>query len=182
MRYVSWQRVLAMVPEVWMGQQPAETMEHSMAQGSGYQSENQPMKQHRFFVTGDPKGQPRPRAFAFRGKVRVYDPGSAEGWKAQVALAAREAGLTALNGPVEVRIMFHFARPKSHFNKSGLKPSAPVNWHTQKPDADNLAKAVLDALTTLGAWKDDAYVARLDVAKVWALTGGAEILISELCD
>jgi Holliday junction resolvase RusA-like endonuclease len=30
--------------------------------------------------------------------------------------------------------------------------------HTSKPDSDNLMKAVMDAMTTAGVWKDDALV------------------------
>ena len=44
----------------------------------------------RLEVNGDPKPQPRPKAFK-RGKhAAVYDPGTAEGWKGSIALAARE--------------------------------------------------------------------------------------------
>jgi len=37
--------------------------------------------------------------------------------------------------------------------------------HAQKPDADNVAKAVLDALCD--HWKDDCQVFRLEVVKFW---------------
>lgn len=43
-----------------------------------------------FFIHGDPKPQPRPRAFARRMGAkfvaRVYDAGTAEGWKSQIAM------------------------------------------------------------------------------------------------
>ena len=49
-------------------------------------------------------------------------------------------------------------------------PSAPIN-HTSKPDADNLAKLVLDRITEGGwIWRDDAQVAKLKVEKYWAIT------------
>ena len=32
-----------------------------------------------FTVLGDPKGQPRPKAFSRGGHAAVYDPGTAEG-------------------------------------------------------------------------------------------------------
>jgi len=47
------------------------------------------MSQIHFFVSGDPKAQPRIRAFAINGHARVYDPGTAEGWKSLIAVAAR---------------------------------------------------------------------------------------------
>ena len=46
-------------------------------------------------VYGEPKGQPRPRAFAKpigggKFSARVYDAGTAEGWKSQIAQAFRQ--------------------------------------------------------------------------------------------
>ena len=64
-----------------------------------------------FFVPGIPKGQPRPRAFAFHGKARVFDPGTAEGWKASVALAARdELPPAPLEGALSVSLRFYMPR------------------------------------------------------------------------
>ena len=121
-----------------------------------------------FIAFGDPKGQPRPRAFSRGGMTRMYDPGTAEGWKGQIAAAAMpHKPHTQLQGPLHVNLNFHFARPKSHSNRKGLKLNAP-EWHTSKPDADNLAKAVLDCITQLGFWKDDSQVASLDVRKRYA--------------
>ena len=123
-----------------------------------------------FFATGIPKGQPRPRAFSRGGRAAVYDPGTAEGWKGQIALAWRDTGHQKIaDAPAYlVRLLFRIPRPKSHYNsKQQLKPSSPV-WFTGKPDADNLAKAVLDALTVLAVWKDDALVAELYISKKYA--------------
>ena len=122
-----------------------------------------------FFVPGIPKGQPRPRAFAFHGKARVFDPGTAEGWKSQVALAANpHLPKAPMDGPIEANLIFFFPRPKAHFKGKAqtLREDAPA-WHKAKPDADNLAKAVLDALTTLGIWEDDAAVCCLRVVKLY---------------
>lgn len=121
-----------------------------------------------FCVEGDPKGQPRPRAFAFHGKARVYDPGTAEGWKSQVALAAKPVvPVVPLTGPCCVGMHFVFHRPKNHFRKDVLRPDAP-HFHVGKPDADNLAKAVADAMTALGFWRDDSQIAELSVTKRYA--------------
>lgn len=54
--------------------------------------------------------------------------------------------------------------------------------HTAKPDADNLAKAVLDAMTRAGAWKDDSQVSSLRVMKYYGTAGertGVMITIHE---
>lgn len=140
-------------------------------------------------VCGIPKGQPRPKAFSRGGHARVYDPGTAEGWKGLVALAARPAkddpasGPMPMLGPLKVTMAFRMPRPAAHFGRRGgapyLKDGAPL-WHTSTPDADNLAKAVMDALTQLGFWRDDAQVAVLKVSKVYSDLSGVMIAITPL--
>ena len=80
-----------------------------------------------------------------------------------------------LDGNFNVTLNFFFARPKSHFgtgkNCKALKTTSPVQ-HTQKPDLDNLAKAVLDAITDLQIWKDDSQVWNCTVQKEY--TDGPE--------
>jgi crossover junction endodeoxyribonuclease RusA len=136
-----------------------------------------------FWVAGIPKGQPRPKAFVRGGHAAVYDPGTAEGWKGQIALAARELKPESpLVDPISLRLTFSFPRPKSHYRggkpASGLKANAPAR-HTGKPDADNAAKAVMDCLTVLGFWKDDAQVSHLTVRKNYGEHSGCLITISE---
>lgn len=122
-----------------------------------------------FRVAGTPKGQPRPRAFARGGMVRVYDPGTAEGWKSIIALTSKPFLKDAHpDKSVDLTIDFWFKRPKAHFKADGsLKPMAPT-FFKQKPDLDNLEKAVLDCLTVVGFWKDDCQVVHLQSTKNWA--------------
>jgi Holliday junction resolvase RusA-like endonuclease len=136
------------------------------------------------FVAGDPKAQPRPKAFAFRGHARVYDPGTAEGWKGAIALALRPwvGEVVFPGGAVVVSLGFVFRRPKSHYRSDGstFTKGAPSH-HTGAPDTDNLAKAVLDACTSLGLWRDDSQVIDLRVRKAYALPGaqpGVQVLIT----
>jgi Holliday junction resolvase RusA-like endonuclease len=131
-----------------------------------------------FFIHGDPKGQPRPRAFArkmgAKYVARVYDSDVADEWKRAVDQAIIKAFVEQVEFvegqlPVEVVATFWMRRPKSHFNAHGfVKPSSPVR-HAQKPDADNLVKLVLDRITRSDLiWRDDSQVAYLTVAKYWA--------------
>lgn len=124
-----------------------------------------------FDVLGTPKGQPRVRAFSRGGHARVYDPGTAEGWKSEIAIAARaHIPKAPLEGALELSLCFRFLRPKSHFLKRGLRPGAPW-YHTAKPDIDNLIKT-FDALTTLGFWLDDAQVAVVYAQKLYITREG----------
>lgn len=129
-----------------------------------------------FFALGEPKGQPRVKAFVRGRHAGVYDPGTADGWKQAVVAACPKIELTAANepyftGPVLVTLSYEFPRPASHHvagkRERPLKDSAPY-CHTGKPDADNAAKAVLDALQYSGLWRDDAQVADLIVRKRYA--------------
>ena len=140
-----------------------------------------------FFVAGIPKGQPRVKAAIRKGCAHavVYDPGTADAWKMAVALSARFVRPTLqITAPVALGITFYMPRPLSHYKAGnvarGLKDNAPT-YHTAKPDADNLAKAVMDALTNLGGiWHDDAQVAQLTVEKRYTnALCGAKIEIAE---
>lgn len=138
-----------------------------------------------FFAEGDVKGQPRVRA-TIRGRhAGVYDPGTANDWKASVQFAARpKFDGVKFEGPVSLIIRTYFKRPKSHFRGKSheLKEDAPM-YKSSKPDADNVAKAIMDALTSLGIWNDDAQVSIVRVVKFWGMKNGkhgAEIHVSEL--
>lgn len=129
-----------------------------------------------FFALGEPKGQPRVKAFVRGRHAGVYDPGTADGWKQAVLSACPKLTLEVakepyFDGPVLVTLSYEFPRPASHHvaGKRGrpLKESAPL-CHTVKPDADNAAKAVLDALQHSGLWHDDAQVSDLIVRKRYA--------------
>jgi Holliday junction resolvase RusA-like endonuclease len=142
-----------------------------------------------FVALGEPKGQPRPRAFARKmgGKyvARVFESGTAEGWKSCIAQAAAPVRPAApFTGPILLKLTFHMPRPRGHFVGSnlakGLKPSAPV-WHTGKPDNDNLQKAVMDAITQLGGfWHDDSQVARVSSRKIYSIAPGCLVEIAQM--
>lgn len=142
-----------------------------------------------FTAYGEPKAQPRPRAFARKMGdkfvARVFDAGTAEGWKSQIALAAKpNRPPSPLSGPVRLSATFVFPRPKAHFianrPERGIRDNAPI-WHTKKPDRDNLEKALLDALTQLGCfWHDDAQVCCGQICKEFGEQPGVRVQIIAL--
>lgn len=79
--------------------------------------------------------------------------------------------------PVAVELTFALQRPLDHFKARSrereLKKASPA-VPCVKPDVDNLAKAVLDALGVWPKkarpclWEDDIQVARLFVSKVYS--------------
>ena len=122
-------------------------------------------------IDGTPKPQPRPRAFVRRtalGPVaRVYDAGTAEAWKAAIAMAVRAHRPSApIDTPTRVFLRFAFPRPK----RLARAPHTPIP-HIGRPDLDNLAKAVFDALTDLGFWTDDGVIQGVEARK-WYVAAG----------
>ena len=119
-------------------------------------------------IYGEPKGTPRTKARVIGGHAGVYTPKTADDWKGDVMRAVEGKGFKSeRDEPVRAEMEFLFRRPASHIGKRGVKPSAPRQY-TKKPDADNLAKAVLDALVNVGVIFDDAAVVDLRVTKHWA--------------
>lgn len=123
----------------------------------------------RFWVVGDPKPQPRARATVRGRHARMYNPDTADEWKAAVKSMATYAGLGGepISGPISLELEFRFKRPTSHLTKKGELAAGAPRLYIKRPDADNLAKAVMDALTDLGVWRDDSQVMRLKVSKYW---------------
>jgi len=124
-----------------------------------------------FTVHGYPKAQPRPRGTLRGSKVHVYNPDSADDWKALIIDAAMKyQPQDPIEGPIEVNADFYFQRPTKHYfvRKDGnvLRPDVPA-LHYVKPDRDNLEKALLDALTLCRYWLDDCQVCAGEVRKLW---------------
>lgn len=134
-----------------------------------------------FFAAGKPKAQPRVKAARRGSFVHIYTPAVANDWKATVKAAC----LTVwdgrqIMGPTRVCIEVAFDRPKKHYKGQSLRPEAP-NYHITKPDAENCSKAILDALTDLGVWRDDSQVCDVRTVKQYAVAEtGAQITITEL--
>lgn len=136
-----------------------------------------------FEANGEPMPQPRPRAFKTpSGQVRVYDPSTAEGWKSQIAVAAKPfVPFPPWEGPISIEVQFRFSRPKNHFKSNGdLKSNAPY-WRSGRKDLDNCLKAVMDALTNIGVWKDDGQVVILNASRIYDhASPGATITVIKL--
>ncbi len=128
-----------------------------------------------FSVAGQPVPQPRPRVSTAGGFARAYVPKNhpVHAYRQSLAAAARGAGLTTTGEPLNVVIDAVFERPKSHTNKSGVKADAP---RLPRPDVDNIAKAVLDALQDVMG--DDSLVGRLVVEKSYGTEARTTVRIS----
>lgn len=91
-------------------------------------------------------------------------------WRQAVSAAAldarRQTGLQSLlDGPCTLSVVFRFPRPKGHYGKSGLRPSAPL-WKATKPDLDKCLRSTADALSQV-LIRDDSQIVALSAAKRW---------------
>lgn len=114
---------------------------------------------HRLIVIGKPIAQPRHRASARGGFVRMYLPADhpVHKYKRDIVSEVKAAGWSRIEGPVRLECVFSFANSRV--------PRGP-QYKISKPDLDNLEKSVMDALTMAGAWNDDAQVVFKMSAKV----------------
>lgn len=127
----------------------------------------------RFTVEHEPIAQPRQRHRVVRAGKRVYvqnytpSDHPVNAFKRAVRSAAKEAYHgSPLTGPVAVNLTLVFPRPDRLRWKKRPMPSV---YHTGRPDAENVGKAVLDALTK-HLYKDDAQVCSLTIQK-WVASG-----------
>jgi Holliday junction resolvase RusA-like endonuclease len=128
-----------------------------------------------FLVLSEPVPQPHLRVSTVGtfgwASVAISQP-MAE-FRAQVPAAAQAVELTRTGRHAAGTIGATFGRPRSHYRKTGVKPSAPP---LPRPDVDNVGKAVLDALQD--AVGDDTRVARLTISKAWGAAGSTLVTVA----
>ena len=92
--------------------------------------------------------------------TRTDDPVGAAEWRGAIVDRVRKllGDRPPERGPVAVRLVFAVPKP-------ARVPDERAGWPITKPDDDKLARAVLDALTAAGVWKDDAQVCDLRAVK-----------------
>jgi len=111
---------------------------------------------YQLFVDGIPKAQPRPR-LANNGKV--FNPKSTDAWKEEIKAAFLMCRRETITIPVFLKVVFYLPTPKA------CKKFGEVVRHFAKPDLDNLLKAVMDAITSVRIWEDDALVFKIESEK-----------------
>lgn len=116
-------------------------------------------------IPGEPVAKGRPRmtrtGHAYTPeKTRLYEAHIRAIWKR----ASAQKG--SVSQPLRVFVTAYFAVPKSVSKKRRERmEGAP---HTKRPDGDNIAKAVLDALNGL-AFEDDSHIHDLRIVKCYTL-------------
>lgn len=113
------------------------------------------MAEIQFTVFDEVMGKPRPRV---NRNGRVWTPKKFKDYEKKIADAYLAAGGAVLNGEICLTVSICRKMPNS-------RPKRLINEpDTYKPDVDNIAKLVLDALNGV-AYEDDKQVTQLHVVK-----------------
>lgn len=128
-----------------------------------------------FTVYGNPVAQGRPRAYLTRsGHIDMYDPEKSAVWKNRVAIASLPyRPRVPSEAPLVLEITFWLMRPKS-------LPKW-VQYHTKKPDLDNLEKGIKDALEGI-YYRNDSQICDKHSRKRYGDTPRVEIDLREIDD
>lgn len=129
-----------------------------------------------FTVPGLPQGKGRAR---MTRSGHAYTPEKTRSYEGAVAMAAAAAmaGQPPLDGPLWIQVAAWFPKPKSWSKKQ----SDGTRYHSGKPDADNILKAVSDACNGV-LYRDDSQIAQATICKQYTTDGSAcvAVLITKL--
>jgi len=137
-----------------------------------------------FVVYGTPHPQGSKRAFRKGDKVVMAESTTSRAWRQEVVETILSFELKEpLLGACQVELTFYLKRPKHHYgtgrNAHLLKGSAP-GYVEVRPDADKLARTILDAMTLSNLIRDDGQVAVLTVAKRYGEKPGVRVVVRSL--
>lgn len=126
-------------------------------------------------IEGKIKGKARPRFNTKTGRAfTLGDTVSYENW---VRLCYKEQDGRYLEGSLKAVITAYYEIPKSYTKKRVQAIKEGLELPIKKPDADNIAKIILDSLNGI-AYKDDSQIVNLTVIKKY--TDAAEKVMLEL--
>lgn len=141
-----------------------------------------------FTVHGTPAGQGSKRHVG-RG-VMIEQSKRVRPWREAVKHAAldaiaawestRSTPWTPLMEPVHITVTVRIPRPKSHYRTGRfadiLRDDAPT-YAPNTPDLDKALRAIFDALTDAGVWRDDRQVVAVYATKVYDSRPGAVVRV-----
>lgn len=131
-------------------------------------------------IPGEPVGKGRPR---FTKNGHSFTPEKTVNYENLVKLTFKSdypnAEPVAKDVPLAADITAWYRVPASASRKKQEAMLAQKLLPAKKPDTDNIAKAILDALNGL-AYYDDAQIVELTVAKRYGTVPCVEVVISEV--
>ena len=135
-----------------------------------------------FTIQGEPQGKARARTVRNRytGTITSYTPERTVLYEKMIAIAYKQKTAAEFGTrPVVISIYAYYGIPKSWSNKKKADADRELIFPTKKPDVDNIAKAVCDALNGV-AYKDDSQIVRLFVHKFYSHIPRVEVEIFDV--
>lgn len=133
---------------------------------------------YEFEVPGKITGKARPRVNTLTG--RAYTPGNTKDYEMLIKqyFKVKYPRYETLEGRIIIKIEAYFEPPKSTSKKQTEQMLENKISPTKKPDVDNIAKSILDAMNNF-VFKDDNQVSKINVEKRFALEEKAVIEVEE---
>jgi Holliday junction resolvase RusA-like endonuclease len=130
------------------------------------------------FIPGPPRGWARPR-FRARdgGGLHSYTDPGVRGYLDRIQQEWIARGRPTIPpGPYEIEVLAFMARPQAHLRAGGelSAQGKRATYPVRKPDLDNVAKAIIEALMECGATPDDSRLCSLTAVKRWVVPGIGE--------
>lgn len=133
-----------------------------------------------FTIYGEPVAQGRPRFSTAGGFAKAYDPPDSREYKKYVKLlASQNRPHTPIDGPVSLKLVIYRPLLKSMSKKKKAEAVAGTFRPIKKPDVDNVAKGIMDAMTGI-IWQDDKQVVSLQVSKYYSEQPRVEVQVIPL--
>jgi len=134
-----------------------------------------------FYVPGQPIAKGRPKFSTRGGFAKAYTPAKTVNYENLVRYAAAEAmqGAAPIPGPVHLWIHIGLQIPASWSKKRRGLAAEQMIAATKKPDADNVLKAVKDAINGV-VFIDDAQVVSIGLLKEYSEIPGVKVRIRTL--
>lgn len=123
----------------------------------------------RVVVPGQPIAKGRPKFAVINGHAHAFTPAKTVAYEGLIARAGHDAMGEAplLDGPIAITVFAHFQMPKAWSQKRRSAALLSPEWHTGRPDGDNILKAAGDGLNGI-VWRDDSQIASAQIVKVYA--------------
>lgn len=133
---------------------------------------------YEFEVPGEIVGKERPRVNMYTG--RVYTPNKTKDYEflVQQYFKIKYPNHKTLEGRISINIIAYLKIPNSTSKTKTQEMLENKISPTKKPDVDNIAKSILDAMNGF-VFKDDNQVSKISVEKRFALEEKAFITVEE---
>lgn len=133
-----------------------------------------------FVVDGPPTPKGRPRFSRVGNFTKTYTPKKTKNYEDKVRQSAQQAmnGHEPLETPIAIQMTIKLPVPKSYSKKRTSDCLNKFEMPIKRPDWDNVAKAITDAINGV-VYVDDCQIVSASVHKMYGLEPCVEVYVYE---